>query len=390
MKKVISFFLILVFSCCFVSGVLAISNDKKINPDVKLQIPDISAKSAVVMEANTGQILIKKDCDKKMPISHLTKLMTLLLTAEALENGKLKLDTVLTTSPHANSMGDPQVWLNAGEKINVDELIKSITVGNGNDASVVLAEGISGTEANFVIKMNEKAKEMKMKNTNFVNCTGIDSENHYSTASDLAILSKEILKYKKLQPYLTTWMTDVRQGQTNLVSTNKLVRFYKGCTGLKAAASKNAGQCLIASAIKGKMHLICVLLNCADTDSKNDDAKNVFAKCTEVFTLFEPEIPKEKMFSPTVKKGQKQNVKIKVFNDAGLIVQKTLAKQVESDVMLETELEAPIKEGQVVGKIDYKVGDTIISTSKIITTEGVKRISINYCFKHLLNKLLKM
>ena len=204
-------------------------------------VPEIKAKSLVLMEASTGEVLYENNSNEKLSPASVTKIMTLLLVIEAIDNGTISLSDIVTTSDHAASMGGSQIWLKPGEEMTVDELLKAAAVGSANDASVALAEYIAGSEEGFVALMNERAAELQMKNTCFKNACGLDEEGHYTSANDIALMSKELLGHDTIKKYTTIWMDSLREGKTELVNTNKLVRFYQGATGLKTGTTDKAG-----------------------------------------------------------------------------------------------------------------------------------------------------
>ncbi|MBQ2792748.1 MAG: D-alanyl-D-alanine carboxypeptidase [Oscillospiraceae bacterium] len=220
----------------------------------------LDCRSAILIEQNTGQVLYEENADEPMAPASITKIMTLLLTFEAMEQGKFGLDTPLTCSEHAASMGGSQIWLEVGETMTVDEILRATFISSANDAAVVLAEAVAGSEEAFVAQMNQKAAQLGMKNTHFQNATGLDAPEHYSTARDIAVMSAALLHYPGVTDYSTVWMDSLRDGATQLVNTNKLVRFYDGATGLKTGTTDGAGSCLAASAKRGELSLVAVSL----------------------------------------------------------------------------------------------------------------------------------
>ncbi len=357
---------------------------------VSAEVPAISAKSVIILDADSGQVVFESSPDEQLPVSYLVKLMTLLLTAEAIDNEKIKFDSKVTTSNSANKMGDPQIWLKVGEQITVDELLKAITIGNANDASVALAEAIGGTESDFVAMMNNRAAQLGMINTAFINCTGIEISGQYSSARDIALLSKEVLKHEKLIPYMTTWMTDVRNGQTNLVNTNTMVRTYKGITGLKAATSKEAGNCLALSSKRNNLHLICVMLGCNDPKQRFVDAKVLLEYAFSTNQYFSPKITKNELKDINVKGGEEKKVSIRCEDKTGIVITKGTSQNIKTSIILSEEIQAPVKKGQVVGEVQFYDGDKLLFKTNIVTDKSINKISIKYCFNKLLDYLLKM
>ena len=231
----------------------------------------LDAKSAILMEAESGTVLFEQNADEALPPASVTKIMTLLLVMEAIDNGTLKLDDMIRTSTNASSMGGSQVYLKEGEEMSAEDMIKSVVISSANDAAVALAEHIAGSEELFVTKMNEKAKALGMKNTNFENTNGLDdtAENHVISARDIAIMSRELIGHKKILEYSSIWMDSIRDGAFGLTNTNRLIRFYKGANGLKTGSTSKAGFCISATAERDGMTLIAVVMGSPTRDIRN-------------------------------------------------------------------------------------------------------------------------
>ena len=364
-------------------------NSNNMNEEDIQNGPFITSSSAVVIETVTNSVLYDKSSHNKLEASHLVKLMTLLLVAEAIDKGDLNFDTQLATSQTANSKGDPQIWLNVGEKISVDELIKSITIGNANDAAVVLAEAIATTESLFVDMMNYRAAELGMNDTFFVNCTGKDKEGNYSTAYDIAILCSKLLEHEYLCEYMTTWMSDVRQGQTNLVNSNKLVKTYNGITGIKAAASSVAGNCIALSATRKKLPLVCVVLGSKSNDTRFDESKALLDYIFTKYEYYVPSLDPELLNPVEVKGGQHLTVPIRSEDEIGLVITKGTAANIKSNIVLNDKIEAPVACRQVIGYAEFKDDDKIIFKTNIIACNEVKKKDILYCFKKIADQLFR-
>ena len=225
----------------------------------------LPARSAILMEQDTGRVLFEKNPDEPMPPASITKVMTLLLTMEAIESGQIRLTDMVACSEYAASMGGSQIWLEPGEEMSVDDLLKATAIASANDAAVDLAELVAGSEDAFVDRMNARAEELGMENTHFMNATGLDAEGHVSTARDIALMSRALLQYPLISEYSKIWMSSLRNGETQLVNTNKLIRFYNGCTGLKTGTTDGAGSCLSASATRKGLSLIAVTLGSPTT-----------------------------------------------------------------------------------------------------------------------------
>lgn len=349
----------------------------------------VTAENAVLYEASTKTIIYNKKANEKTPVSYLTKLMTILLTAEKLKMNKdFTLDRQLITSAEANSRKGSQIWLDVGEKISIRELLKSITIGNANDACVVLAEGISGTEKSFVKAMNNRAKSLGMKNTTFVDSTGI-SESNISTAKDIAILSAELLKYENLKGFFTTWMDSVRGGKAELVNLNTLVRNYKGISGLKACASDKAGNCIVATAARNDLSLIAVAIKTKDSDSRAVDARELLDFGFEGYDMYAPEIPKDAVEPIDVTHGFELKTDTYVDGIARLVIKRGTASDISVKFDRMAKLEAPVTKNTKVGELVFHRGSKELLKRNIYTKSDVKRIDIAGAFGKLLLSLLR-
>ena len=289
MKKIITFLLIL----CLLSGIcvsakeaVTVSSECDISDiDIPLdntpvnaaigQTLDIKAKSAVLMEPNTGKVLYESNSDEKLPPASITKIMSLLLVMEAIDRGDISLETVVTSSEHACSMGGSQIWLEPGETMTVNDLLKAAVIASANDACVALGETVAGSEEGFVALMNERANELGMTNTHFVNCTGLDAEGHLTTAYDVAVMSSALIKHDLIKDYSTVWMDSLRDGKSELVNTNKLVRFYEGTTGLKTGTTSTAKYCLSATAERNGLELVAVVMAGETSNDRFSGAKKL-------------------------------------------------------------------------------------------------------------------
>lgn len=349
----------------------------------------ISAESAVVIETKTGTVLAQINPDEKRSVSHLAKLMTILIAAEKISCGELSENDTVTVSAHANSMSGTQIWLNVGEKITVEELLKSITIGNANDACVALAEKIAGSEESFVSLMNEKALQLGMSNTVYADCTGI-SENTVSTAGDTAVLSCEILKYDFLTPYLTTWIDKVRSQETELVSTNRMIRTYKGVTGLKSCASSESGECLAVSSSRSDMSVCAVLLGCSSDDAKFSDGKKALDGAFGSFEIYTPEIPDEVYEKIRVNGGEEMETAVATENTDPIIIPKGSYPSVECEFTKAENIDAPVSKGQALGKINFTLDGEKIIEGSIVSETAVEKIGFVFALKKVLLNLLNI
>ena len=350
---------------------------------------ELPAKSYILIEASTGQVLAEQHADQQMPPASITKIMTMLLLMERIDAGEISLDDMVTTSEHANSMGGTQIWLEVGEQMSVNDLLKATAINSANDAAVALAEYMAGTEEAFVQLMNQKAAELGMTGTTYCNATGLDAEGHLSTARDIAIMGRELLKYPLITEYTSVYMDSLRNGETELVNTNKLVRFYEGCNGLKTGTTDGAGSCLCASATRDGMTLIAVSMGSATS-------KERFAICRALldygfanYALYQPDISADSLPPIAVEQGQKSTVPVTTDSYGGsVLVSKSSAGKIEQDVVLEETLTAPVTAGQEVGMITYRIGDQTVAEQKIVATEDVPEVDFGFIFSGLFRTLI--
>lgn len=353
----------------------------------------ISAPSAILMEMTTGQVIYEKEADVRRAPASVTKVMTLLLIFDALEEGKIQLDDEVTVSEFAASMGGSQVFLEPGEIQTVDTMIKCISVASANDACVAMAEHIWGSESEFVSKMNERAKGLGMTNTNFVNCNGLDAEGHETTARDIALMSRELMsKYPKIQDYCKIWQENIthttKKGseEFGLTNTNKLVRHYKYATGLKTGSTSAAKFCISATGEKDGIEMISVIMAADDSKKRNSDAVTLlnygFSKCQKYEEDTVKETPAAK-----VKGGEEKEVKTvqeKAFTyiDTSGVDLSGISRQVE----MEENLKAPVKQGTIVGEAIYFLGDTEVGRVNIMTVEGVNKATYTSTLEETMNQ----
>ena len=350
---------------------------------------DIKAKSAVLLEVNTGEILYEMNADEQLPPASITKIMSLLLVTEAIDRGELSLEDVITASEHACSMGGSQKWLEPGESMTVDDLLKAAVIASANDATVALGEHIAGSEEGFVAMMNKKAESLGMTGTNFVNATGLDAEGHISTAHDVAVMSAELIKHDLIKNYSTVWMDTLRGGESELVNTNKLVRFYKGTTGLKTGTTSKAGYCLSATAERDGLELVAVIMSGETSQDRFNGAKKLldYGFANYAYNSLEPNL--EGNCEISVKNGVKQSVKIEAKDNFCLLLKKSDASGVTQKLNLEKTATAPVKKGSVVGSVDFYSGDTQIGSVNITAAESVDKMTFLTAFLWILNGLLE-
>ncbi|MFD2133215.1 D-alanyl-D-alanine carboxypeptidase family protein [Pseudogracilibacillus auburnensis] len=352
------------------------------------------AKASILLERDTGDVLYEKNAHEKLPPASMTKVMTLLLIMEAIAEDKLSLDEQITISERASSMGGSQVFLAEGEQMSVDDLIKAIAIASGNDASVALAERIAGSEEAFVQLMNDKVKELTLENTNFVNSSGLPAENHYTTAYDMAMIAKELLKYEKVINYTSIYEDYLRKGEENefwLVNTNKLVRFYPYVDGLKTGYTSEAKFCLTATAKKDDMRVVSVVMGADSAKNRNAMTMNLI---DYAFNHYESEKlydPGEKVASLRHIQSEKWNYDIKTSEQISLLHKKgeKEAGEVETAVKIKEDIQLPIHKGEQVGTMTVKKGDNLQIESPLIVEENVEIASYFTLFKRSLQNIAK-
>ena len=328
----------------------------------------------LLMDYDTGTVMAEYNADEPMPIASVTKVMTMLICMEAIQAGKITFDDMVTASEYACSMGGSQIYLEPGEQMSVNDLMKSIAVGSANDACVVMAEHIMGSETTFVDAMNERAQALGMNNTHFMNCNGLDEENHYSSARDVAIMSRELLKHDAIRPFLTIWMDTVRNGEFGLSNTNKLIRFYEGAIGVKTGSTSKAKYCLSSAATRNGLTLIGVVLGAETTANRFETAKELLNYGFSNYKISTLINKNEIMGEVKVKKGVKESVGTLTESDYQKLTGKQNTDKIERNVVIEEEIKAPVKKGQQVGKIELMENGKKIGEVKIVAEGDVIRI----------------
>ena len=364
--------------------------DTAVNNAAIGQTLEIKAKSVILMEPHTMAVLYESNSDEKLSPASITKIMSLLLVMEALDRGDITLETVVTASEHACSMGGSQIWLEQNETMTVHELLKATVIASANDACVALGELIAGSEEGFVALMNSRAKELGCNNTNFINCTGLDAEGHLTTAYDVAVMSSELIKHELIKDYSTVWMDTLRNGESELVNTNKLVRFYQGTTGLKTGTTSTAGYCLSATAQRDGMELVAVVMSGDTSNDRFNGAKKLLDYGFANYTFYEIEANLGDTTNINVKKGVNTKVDISADGTLSLLLPKSEAKQINQKINLKSDVTAPVKKGQVVGNVDIFVGDKSVGSIKIVADNHVKRLNLWITFKYIAAGLLKL
>ena len=350
---------------------------------------DIKAKSAVLLEPNTGKILYEQNADEQLPPASITKIMSLLLVMEALDRGDFDLETVVNASEHACSMGGSQIWLEPGEGMTVHDLLKATVIASANDACVALGELVAGSEEGFVELMNKKAKELGMNSTTFKNCTGLDAEGHITTANDVAIMSGELIKHELIKDYSTVWMDTLRDGKSELVNTNKLVRFYKGTTGLKTGTTSVAKYCLSATAEREGLSLVAVIMAGETSTDRFEGAKKLldFGFANFSFRQIGAELKGSEI---PILEGEKKTLKVKAEEEICLLAKKSAKNDIKRETKWNKNITAPIKKGQTVGYVNIYSGDENIGKIPIKATENIKKRTFALSFGKILKGLFKI
>lgn len=356
---------------------------------------ELSAESAVIMEASGGQVLLEKNADEKRPPASVTKVMTLLLIFDALADGTITPDTEVTTSEYAASMGGSQVFLEAGEKQTVDTMIKCIAVASANDACVAMAEKIAGSEPAFVEKMNQRSAGLGMTNTHFVNCNGLDTEGHLTTARDIALMSRELItKYPQIEDYSTIWMENITHttakgsSEFGLSNTNKLIRQYEYATGLKTGSTSGAKFCLSATARKDGVNMIAVVMAEPDSKTRIKDAIAMlnygFGKCS----IYQDEKALEKIVYAEVKHGMQEKAKGETLEGFRYVdTSGSDLSAVEKEVQIQKQT-APVKKGDQIGEVIYRLNEKTIGSVPVYATEGVGELTFGGAFLKILEEMM--
>lgn len=346
-----------------------------------LTAEDISAPSAILVESDNFNILYEKNSHEKRSVASITKVMTVLLVMEDIESGKISLKDTVTASKHASSMGGSDIWLEEGEQLSLDDMLKATLVASANDAAVALAEYTEGSEDAFVKRMNTRAKELGMKDTVFKNCNGLDEEGHYSSAYDVALMSAELIKHTKVFDYTSIWLDFLRDGKTQIVNTNKLLKSYNGITGLKTGTTSEAGSCISATARRDVMNLIAVSLGC---DSTNERFKSASTMLDYGFNNFGIKVPeKVKIDKIKVNKGMKEELSLIANEPKSILIAKGNNDKIDTKVNIPDSIDAPVKQDRVIGEIEYNLNGKLVEKVKVKAKEDVEECSFANSFRYL-------
>ena len=349
----------------------------------------VAGKSSLLMDVATGTILQESNAHEKLAPASVTKVMTMLLIMEAVDSGKIAMTDTVTASEAAAAKGGSQIYLKVGETMSVSDMLKSIAVSSANDCACAMAEHIAGSEEAFVAQMNARAAELGMKDTHFVNCTGLDdganAAEHKTSAYDIAVMSRELLKnHPDIKQFTTIWMDTVRGGTFGLSNTNKLVRFYQGATGLKTGFTSGAGYCLSATAQRDGMELIAVVMGADTSASRNAACKQLLDYGFANFALIQPELPEAEPVS--VKLGTTKSVDTILGEAGGILIEKAQKNTVSMDLSMVEAVTAPVSKGQRLGTLTVKAGDQVLQEVPLVAVQGVERLSFGDLFGLVLKR----
>ena len=344
---------------------------------------ELSSESACLMEAETGRILYEKNPDERLEPASVTKIMSLILVFEAMDEGKFDYETPVSASSYASSMGGSQIWLEEGETMTVNEMLKAVAVASANDCTVALAELVCGSEEAFVEKMNEKAASLGMTNTHFSNCTGLPCDNHYTTARDIAIMTRELHKHPDIYNYTKIWMDTLRGGEFGISNTNKLIRFYNGATGMKTGYTSSALYCMSATANRGNMNLIAAVMKCESSDKRFADAKKLLDYGFANYSMYCPKLPELPQIR--VLGGKQKYLDLEVLQN-NILIEKGRESKITVTVNVPDEVKAPVKKDETIGEIVYSLEGKEIAAFDVKVTKEVEKLGYLDIFRLFLAK----
>ena len=402
MKKIISILLVLQL-CCFLLApslaleatlpnaqlgreVAASAAALSAMADTSMKV-EISAKASILMEASSGQVLMAQNEKEKLYPASVTKIMSMLLVCEAIESGQISLTDRVAASENACSMGESQIWLEPGEEMSVDELLKATAVYSANDACTLLGEYVAGSEEAFVERMNARAKELGMNDTHFVNCTGLDdtTDEHLTTAYDIALMARELIKHPIIKEYSTIWMDSLRGGETQLVNTNKLVRSYKGITGLKTGTTDKAGCCVCATAERDGLSLIAVVMGSENSNLRFEGAKTLLDWGFSNYECFTPTVDRTDWQPVRVIGGTKEKLLPDVPEMQPVLLTRGEKEKITCRVTPDAEVSAPVEKGQRVGTVEFLLGDDVLCEYPLLCQEEIPKISFWGFLRKIIN-----
>lgn len=378
MKRAIVFIL----SVCFVVNLplSAYAADKKES--------EATAVSSILMCMDTGDVIREDNAYEHVSPASVTKIMSLLLIMEAIDSGKISLSDMVTTSENAQSKGGSQIWLETGEQMSVEDLLKAVVIASANDACTALGEYVAGSDSAFVKMMNDKVEELGLKDTNFENCTGLDDTtvNHYSCAYDLAVIATEVMKYDLIKKYSTVWLDSLRNGETELNNTNKLVNTYDGITGLKTGTTSNAGFCLCATATRDGMSLVSVVLGAETSQERFDLAAQLLDFGFNNYKLCPIEIDSSKITEVKVKNGRVKKTLPVAVNYKSILVTKD-CENFEYEYKIKKSILAPVKKGTSLGEIVVMSANSQVASVELIANKDIKKVNFSYIFSELIKNI---
>lgn len=384
MKKATAILLSVIMMC----GILGISASAENESTMPI---DVKAKSAVLMDQTTGRVLMKMNENEKIYPASVTKIMSMLLVAEAIDSNTIRLTDEVPASTNASKKGGSQIWLKEGETMTVDELLKATAVYSANDACTALGEYIAGSDEGFVMMMNERAGELGMKNTHFDNCTGLDdtSQTHLTTAYDIALMSRELMKHQFIQQYTKIWMDSLRGGKTELVNTNKLIRFYEGATGLKTGTTSKAGCCISATATRNGTSLIAVVMGADNSKDRFEGAKAMLNWGFANYETVTPQIDKSLITDVNIIMGEERTLTPQISGDSKFLIPKGKAKNLTQEIDLAAAVEAPVESNQALGTVTVKLDGQKLGEYKLTAPHYVERLSFKTVFARLICSVCK-
>ena len=350
---------------------------------------DVPCAAAVLIDEDSGTVLYEKNADERRPVASITKVMTLLLTFEALQAGKISLTDIVPVSEHAYHMGGSQIWLEPGEQLTLQEMLKAICISSANDAAVAVAEFVAGSEPAFVDAMNARAAALGMTATHFANACGLDEEGHLSSARDVAVMSREmLLHHPEVREYCTVWMDTLRGGKTQLVNTNKLLKSYPGITGLKTGTTGKAGVCITASAERDGLRLIAVVLGAASGKERFEAAKTLLDYGFTHYDSAEVTLPDDAPEELPVQRGTAETTALDYAAPERLLVPKGEGSDLQTKILLPDALQAPVQQGSPVGSWQLLRGETVLQELPICAAQDVQALSFGYCLHYLVHTVL--
>lgn len=384
MKKATAILLSVIMMCGILGVFASAENESQMPVDVK-------AKSAVLMDQSTGTVLMRMNENEKLYPASVTKIMSMLLVAEAIDSNTIRLTDAVTTSTNASKKGGSQIWLKEGETMTVDELLKATAVYSANDACTALGEYIAGSDEAFVTMMNDRAQELGMKNTHFDNCTGLDdtSVTHLTTAYDIALMSRELMKHQFIQQYTKIWMDSLRDGKTELVNTNKLIRFYEGATGLKTGTTSKAGCCISATATRNDTSLIAVVMGADNSKDRFEGAKAMLNWGFANYETVTPEIDKSLITNVNIIKGEEKTLTPQISGGFGFLIPKGKQKNITQEIDLAAAVEAPVESNQTLGTVTVKLDGKKLGEYKLTAPHYVEKLSFKTVFIRMICSICK-